>query len=253
MLVNERAHTAADRANLQDRNDHLARAQAAMAAGERAGAYAGQLEGDDGLGEEGDDPADGADEAGAALARPVHGLGKVQAEDEAGEGLGQDIDDVAARHLLEVGVVLALGSGLHLHLVGLDALLAGEAGDGLRRRGFRRTEDAFHGIWLAGREAFGAEDEAPRGGIEADGFVGDVQFLKGHAQVFERRGNHPIGDFLGADFQQEGEVRLAAGFLALGLGQLVQGMGGGHWATSTTACCWSLQAAATATAILRTR
>ena len=64
----------------------LARAEAAMAAGQGAGAHAGQFEGNDVVAEEGDDPADGTDEARTALAGPVHGLGKVQAEDDAGEG-----------------------------------------------------------------------------------------------------------------------------------------------------------------------
>src|ERR1035438_4107592 len=119
---------------------YFARTQAAMAAGERATAHAGQFEGDDVIAEEGDHPADGADKARTALAGPVHGLGEVDAEDDAGEGFGEDVDDVAARHLLEVGVVLALGSGLHLHLVGLDALLAGESGDRLRGGRFGGTE-----------------------------------------------------------------------------------------------------------------
>ena len=190
----------------------LARAQAAMAAGEGAGAYAGQFEGNGIFAEEGDDPADGTDEARTALAGPVHGFGEVDTEDHAGESFGEDVDDVAARHLLEVGVVLALGSGLHLHLVGLDALLAGESGDRLRGGRFGGTEDAVHAVGLAGRQAFGAQHEAPRGGIEAHGFVRDLELLKGEAQVFQRAGDHPIGDFLGADFEQEGE--------------------GGHWAAS---------------------
>src|SRR5665811_424491 len=130
-----------------------------------------------------------------------------------------------------------------------------------------RTEYALHRIRLPGRQSFGAQHQAPRGGIEADRFVRDFQLLKGEAQVFERRGNHPIGDFLGADFKQEGKAPLAAHFLALRLRQLKQCLGFGvqchvgdiyhgnaHWATSAVgACCWSLQAAAMATAILRTR
>ena len=158
-----------------------------MAAGQRAGAHAGEFEGDDGLRQQGDDPADGTDEARTALAGPVHGLGEVEAEDDAGEGFGQDVVGVAARHLLQIGVVLALGGGLHLHVFGADALLAGEAGDGLRGGGFRRTEHALLAIGLSGGEAFGAQHEASRGGIEADGIVGDFELLKGEAQVFERR------------------------------------------------------------------
>jgi hypothetical protein len=45
----------------------LARAQAAMSAGEGAGAHAGQLEGNDVVAEEGDDPADGTDKRGPPL------------------------------------------------------------------------------------------------------------------------------------------------------------------------------------------
>ena len=68
----------------------LTRAEAAMAAGQGAGADAGQFEGNDVFAQQGDDPADGTDEARAALAGPVHGLGEVQSEDHAGEGFGQE-------------------------------------------------------------------------------------------------------------------------------------------------------------------
>ncbi len=90
-----------------------------MAAGQGAGADAGQFEGNDVFAQQGDDPADGTDEARTALAGPVHGLGEVEAEDDAWEGFGQNVDDVAARHLLQVDVVFALGGGLHLHVFGL--------------------------------------------------------------------------------------------------------------------------------------
>ena len=56
-----------------------------MSAGEGAGAHAGQFERDDVVAEQGDDPADGTDETRTAFAGPVHGLGKVEAEDHAGE------------------------------------------------------------------------------------------------------------------------------------------------------------------------
>src|ERR1019366_8321192 len=112
----------------------LGRAQAAMAAGHGATAHPSYLEGDDAIGQQGDNPTDGPDEARTALAGPVHGLGEVEPEDHAGEGLGQEIDSVAARHLLQVGVVLALGRGLHLQVRDRDALLAGESGDRLRGR-----------------------------------------------------------------------------------------------------------------------
>ena len=96
-------------------------------------------------------------------------------------------------------------------------MFAGEPGNGLRGGGFGRTEDALHGIGLTGGETFDAQHEASRGGIQADGIVGDFQLLKGEAQVFERRGNHPIGDFLGADFEQEGEAHWPP---SLALGEL---------------------------------
>ena len=149
-----------------------------MAAGQRAGAHAGQFEGNDVFAQKSDDPANGTDEARTALAGPIHGLGEVQTEDHTREGFGQEIDDIAARHLLQVGVVLALGGGLHLEVFRLDALLAGEPGDGLGGGGFGRSEHTLHGIRLAGGQAFGTQHQAPRSGIQADGFVGNFELLE---------------------------------------------------------------------------
>ena len=75
----------------------LARAQAAMAAGQRAGAHAGQFERDDLVAQQRDDPADGPDEARAALAGPVHGLRKVDLQDHARQGFGENVHGGAAR------------------------------------------------------------------------------------------------------------------------------------------------------------
>ena len=94
-------------------------------------------------------------------------------------------------------------------IFGLDALLAGEAGHRLRRGGFRRPQDALFAIGLTRGQAFGAQHQASRGGIQGDGIVGDLQLFEKQPQVFERRRDHPIGNLFGADFEQEGEAHWA--------------------------------------------
>ena len=71
----------------------LARAQAAMAAGQRAGMHAGDFERHDFLAQQRHDPADRPDEARTALDGPVHRLGEVDLQDDAGKRFGQNVFD----------------------------------------------------------------------------------------------------------------------------------------------------------------
>ena len=106
-------------------------------------------------------------------------------------------------------VILALGGGLGRQVFGLDALLAREPGDRLRRRGFRRTLDPLFAIGLPLGETVGAQHEAARRRVERHGVVRDLQLFEQQAQVFQRVRNHPIGNFFRADLEQEREAHCA--------------------------------------------
>ena len=66
-----------------------------------AGMHAGQFERNDLFAQQRHDPADRADEARAALAGPVHRLGKVDFQDDAGQRFGQNVLGLPAWHLAE--------------------------------------------------------------------------------------------------------------------------------------------------------
>ena len=129
-----------------DGDDDFARAQAAMAARERAGAHAGDFERHDLFAQQRHHPADGPDEARAALAGPIHGLGEVDAEDDAGQRLRQNVLGGAPRNLPDEAVIFALGRGFDGQRLRRHALLARETGDRLRRGGFGRAENALFAI-----------------------------------------------------------------------------------------------------------
>ena len=123
----------------------------------------------------------------------------------------------AALDLLDEDVVFALGRGFDGEIFRLDALLAREAGHGLRGRGFGRTQHALLAVGLARGQTL--RRAAPGGAGVASSvtdLVRDVELFEQQAQVFERAGDHPIGNLLGADFEQEGKAHCAtsAGRLA---------------------------------------
>ena len=150
---------------------------------------------------------------------PVHGLGKTDLQNDAAERLRQDIERGAARHGSDERVVIALGRGFHRERFWRYAMLAGEAGHGFRRGRFGWTQSAFLAVGLACRQAFGAQHQASRRRVQRDRIVGNLQLLELQPQAFESRRNHPIGNFFGADFEQEGKRSQA------------------HCATSATAGC----------------
>ncbi len=105
------------------------------AAGEDAMAFAGvaggdasEFDGDDLVVEEGDHPADGADEALGGFAAPVHALGPVDSGDFLGQQFGQDFAGGAAFLLDGGGEVFALGVG--------DFFQRGDGDSGLSGEGF---------------------------------------------------------------------------------------------------------------------
>jgi hypothetical protein len=74
----------------------LARAQTPVAAGERAGMHSGQLEGHDFFAQQRHDPADRPDETRSALDGPIHRLGEIDLQDDAGKRVRQNVFDLAA-------------------------------------------------------------------------------------------------------------------------------------------------------------
>jgi hypothetical protein len=114
------------------------------------------------------------------------------------------------RHLAGERVIFALGRGLHRQVRGRDALLAREPGHRLRGRRFRRPHDALFAIGLARGQPVGAQHQAARGGVHGDRFVRDRELLEQQPEIFQRAGNHPIGNLFGADFEQEGKTHWAS-------------------------------------------
>ena len=53
-------------------------------------------------------------------------------------------------------------------------------------------------------DAVGAEHKPARSSVEADGVVREVELFEEEPEILQGRGDHPIGDLFGADFQQEG-------------------------------------------------
>ncbi len=97
--------------------------------------------------EHGDDPADGANEAGAFEAGPSHGARPSQIVNGAGEDRGQDLFRSPAELHLFGGNVLAFGSRDQIEIVDVNALLLGEA----QRRACRRADGIIrHGFGWAG-------------------------------------------------------------------------------------------------------
>src|SRR5581483_11089188 len=93
------------------RDGDFLRAQPSMSRRQRPGVDARQLERYDFLAKKGNNPADGTDEAGAALDRPIHRLGEVDIEDDAWQPGRENVLDGFTGYLFGVGVIFALGSG----------------------------------------------------------------------------------------------------------------------------------------------
>ena len=185
----------------------LVRACPPVAARKRAGLDPGELEFDHGVAEQGDDPANRADEAHAVLAGPIHRLRPRDLRDESGQRLGQNGLDFAPWNALHNGEVLTLGRGFDLQRRGVDAVFSGKS---LRRAfacRFRRTQHQLSPVFLTFRQPGGAQHQPPRcrvefqfGGRQAVLFE---QRVERRAQMVERAGQHPMRDLFGADFQQE--------------------------------------------------
>jgi hypothetical protein len=130
-------------------------------------------------------------------------------EDDAGERLSQDVFGEAARNLPHKAVVLALGRGFDGEVLGFHTLFAREARDRLGGGRLGGAEHALLAIGLPLGQPFGAQHQAARGGVEPHGFVRNVELFKQKTQVLERARNHPIGNLLDADFEQERQAHAA--------------------------------------------
>ena len=165
---------------------HLRRAQPPVSRRQIPRAHAADLERHHLVAQQRHQPADGADEPRAALARPVHRLGEVDSQNDAGQRRRQNIFGCASRHLFVEDVVLALGRGLDGEVRGRRALLAREPFDGLRGRALRRPLHPLHAIRLALRQPRGAQHQPPRRGVHLHGFVRNSQAHELRAQILQR-------------------------------------------------------------------
>ncbi len=190
-----------------DRDAKLLLAKLPVAAAEVAGLHARQLKRHHPFAEQRDDPANGPDETGAAPAGPIHRLGEVELEDQAGQLGGQDVDGCAARGFLLVGEVLALGCLGDLQGGGLDAEFPGETRRGALAGGLWRAGNQLHLIGLARREVHGFEHQTARRGFKHLHLAGKLVVLQQRfeqlAQLLQGGLDHPVGDLFGADFKQE--------------------------------------------------
>ena len=205
-----------------------------MARRDGARAHAGELERHDLFAQQRHQPADRPDEARAALAGPVHGLREVDAEGSVRAALRPGCRGCAALHLLAESVVLALGRrSPRARSSGVTPCLRAKPATACAGADFGgpRTRSSVSG-WRSGRPS--ARSTRRRGvASRLTDSCGISELLEQQAQVFERGRDHPIGNFLGADFEQERQA---------------------HCATSARPFrCWSTHACATPTASLRTR
>ena len=123
------------------------------------------------------------------------------------QGFGEDRAGGSSRDLADAAVFLRFAIGEDFELIRLEPLLFRETSDGCGRRGLCRTPDSLFGIGLLRDDAFGANNQAARGGIGADGRVAQLvlfqQVADGAAEILQSAGQHPVGDFFGADFEEE--------------------------------------------------
>ncbi len=177
--------------------------------------HAGDFEGNRLFAQQRHDPTDGADEARTVPGGPVHRLGEVDAEYDAGQRLGQDVDGAAAFDLPGEYVIFALGRGFDGEIFGTRCPASGEPGDGLRRarisrvrgRALRNRPGDRAILRRAGRDGAGWHRGARiRAGVRAS--------RKAVARFSRAVGNHPIGDLFGADFEEEREAHWARLLLA---------------------------------------
>ena len=196
-------------------DDDFARAQAAMAGGQIAGADAGYFERNGLFAQQSEQPADGTDEARTVLGGPVHGLGKVDSEHDARAGLrpgcrwcGGLPPFSKRRKYSPLGVdSTTMSSGLMPCLRAKPATAC--AGADLAGPRMRSSESARR----SGRPSTRSTRRRGRG-IEADGFMREFELLEKQEKIFERGGNHPIGDLFGTDFEQERQAHWAASAMA---------------------------------------
>ena len=92
-------------------------------------------------------------------------------------------------------------------MIRLQTLLLGETSHGCGRSGLGRAPDSLFGIGLLCDDAFRANNQAARGGIGADGRVAQLvrfqQVADGAAEILQSARQHPVGDFFGANFEEE--------------------------------------------------
>src|SRR6266850_5387500 len=173
----------------------------------------------------GDDPADGTNEASAIETRPSHGAGPGKVMHRAGENGCEDLRSGAAEFDLLGGEVLALGSLDQVEAADVDTLLFGEAQRGTRRRAdgvvgdrLGRASDFGLDVGLLGEQATNP-GRKPAGSAEsfdhnAFGWTfGGEEFFDVGAKFFLSFRKHACGNFLAADFEEKFDALVFRGGL----------------------------------------
>ena len=186
-----------------------------MAAALIAGGDAGDFKRYDVGVEQGDYPADGADETLGLAGAPVHILGPVNGEDFFGEFGGEDFGGGAAGALHRCADIIAFRVGDFLERGDVDASLFCECFGGLGGRavfegdGPRGAGELLFAVGLLGEDAVARDGEAARRGIGCNLRAGLEQTLAGEqviqaaAEFGFRGGDHAGGNFFEAEFEKK--------------------------------------------------
>ena len=159
--------------------------------------HASDLKRNDFIVQKRDDPADRTNETGSS-GLPIHRLRPLQSEDRSGKRFGQQFANRASGDILgELPVIAGLG-----HRRKIDALFLGESRGSFFAGGERRAFDDLRLICRPFRQSRGPNHEPARRGVDLRGRAEEIELL----QLRDRSWDHPVWNFLGADFKKEAET-----------------------------------------------
>ncbi len=184
---------------IRNRDGGLRRAQPAMSGSLVSRIHARQFKGNHVGAQQSHDPTDGTNETGTTLAGPIHRLRERDLEDCSRKRFRQDIDHPTPFDFPQVGVILAFARGFDGQLLRPYAEFAREPFYRLGVGGARRTHHTLLGIGEPIGQAFGAQDQSSRRGIQPHICRGNADPRKQRAEAIESAWNHPVRNFLGAD------------------------------------------------------
>ncbi len=165
-----------------------------------------------------DDPADGTDEPLPAFLRPVHGLGEGSLQDQLRERAGEDPGRAAPRDPANITVLLRFAVGQDFQLIDFQTLFLRKSRDCDFGRGLSGSPDTLFGFRLGLFDAFNPDHQTTRCRICPYGDIPELVLLQQVAdcasEVVEGAGQHPVRNFFSADFEKEIHAALSFGTAA---------------------------------------